>query len=148
MSNKITNCGECPLFEYAYEEFEAGVGFIGKGKCHKNNEEVRETKPACDNPLCETENATEFCETENATEKESITLIKFLKTKTNAKELCVITESGWIVATFWIDYEDLFCGYVNNNLAQMEIKSDKWDYLSIVNENNATIKIPAHFINL
>lgn len=77
-----------------------------------------------------------------------MTLSKFLLTQTEAHELCVVTEDGYIVATFWIDYEDLFCRYLDNRLAKMEVKSDKWDYLSIVNENNAAIKVPAHFINL
>lgn len=77
-----------------------------------------------------------------------MTLSKFLLSKTNIHELCIVTEDGYIVATFWIDYEDLFCEYLDNRLAKMEVKSDKWDYLSIVNENNSTIKVPAHFINL
>lgn len=77
-----------------------------------------------------------------------MTLSKFLLTKTEAHELCVITEDGWIVATVWIDHEDLFKGYLDDRLAKMEVKIDKWDYLSIVNENNAAIKVPAHFIDL
>lgn len=32
----------------------------------------------------------------------------FLHKKTNAKELCIIREDGWIIASCWIDYEDLF----------------------------------------
>ena len=77
-----------------------------------------------------------------------MTLREFLRTQTEARELCVITESGWTVATFWIDYEDLFCRYVHSELGNMEVKSDKWDYLTIVNENNASIKIPCHYINV
>jgi hypothetical protein len=77
-----------------------------------------------------------------------MTLSKFLLYKTEAHELCVITIDGWIMATVWIDSEDSFCVYLDDALEKAEVKSDKWDYLSIVNENNATIKVPAHFINL
>lgn len=75
-----------------------------------------------------------------------MTLRDFLRTKTNPLELCAITEGGWIVATSYIDYEDLF--QIPPKLANCEVKSDKWDYLPIVNENNACIKIPCHFVNL
>lgn len=75
-----------------------------------------------------------------------MTLREFLRTKTNAKELCVIRDSGWIVATCWIDYEDLF--YIPSRLANKEIKKDEWNYLPIVNENNAVIKIPCHYVDV
>lgn len=73
-------------------------------------------------------------------------LIEFLLKKTNARELCVIRNSGWIVASCWIDYEDLF--YVPDDLANKIVKKDEWDYLSIVNENNAEIKIPCHYVDV
>ena len=75
-----------------------------------------------------------------------MTLCEFLRTKTNALELCAIRESGWIVATCWIDYEDLFL--VHPNIANKEVKLDVWDYLSIVNKNNAEIKVPCHYIEI
>lgn len=74
------------------------------------------------------------------------TLRNFLHKKTNARELCVIQEDGWIVATCWIDYEDLFA--IPHSLADKVVKSDKWGYLEIVNENNACIKIPCHYVNV
>lgn len=77
-----------------------------------------------------------------------MTLIEFLRTKTSARELCVICESGWTVATFWIDYEDLFCRYVDYKLGERKVRRDYWDYLEIVNENNACIKIPCHYIEV
>lgn len=73
-------------------------------------------------------------------------LREFLLKKTNAKELCVIRDSGWIVASCWIDYEDLF--YVPHKLADNVVKNDEWGYLSIVNENNAEIKIPCHYVDV
>ena len=72
----------------------------------------------------------------------------FLLHQTEAMELCVIRDGGWIVATAWIDNEDLFDRYIQKRLLEREIKSDKWDYLPIVNENNACIKVPCHYIDL
>ena len=72
--------------------------------------------------------------------------IKFLLKKTNVKELCVIRDSGWIVATCWIDYEDLFA--IPNRLVDNIVKKDEWGYLSVVNENNAEIKIPCHYVDV
>lgn len=73
-------------------------------------------------------------------------LREFLLKKTNVKELCVIRDSGWIVATCWIDYEDLFA--IPNSLADNIVKKDEWGYLSVVNENNAEIKIPCHYVDV
>ena len=73
-------------------------------------------------------------------------LREFLLTKTNACELCVIRDSGWIVATCWIDYEDLFL--IPNRVVDNVVKNDEWGYLSIVNENNAEIKVPCHYIDV
>ena len=62
-------------------------------------------------------------------------LFAFLRYKTNANELCVIREGGWIIDACWIDYEDLFL--VHPKIADKEVKKDEWDYLPVVNENNA-----------
>ena len=75
-----------------------------------------------------------------------MTLRDFLYTRTNAKELCVIRDSGWIVVTCWIDYEDLF--YIPHNLANKLVKNDEWGYLPMVNENNAEIRIPCHYVDV
>lgn len=37
-----------------------------------------------------------------------MTVEEFCLRKTQAQELCVIREDGWIVSTVWIDHEDLF----------------------------------------
>lgn len=73
-------------------------------------------------------------------------LIDFLRNKTNVKELCIIRDSGWIVASCWIDYEDLF--YIPSRLVDKMVKKDEWGYLPIVNENNAEIKIPCHYVDV
>lgn len=73
-------------------------------------------------------------------------LIDFLQNKTNVKELCVIRDSGWIVASCWIDYEDLF--HIPSRLVDKVVKKDEWGYLPIVNENNAEIKIPCRYVDV
>ena len=73
-------------------------------------------------------------------------LFEFLRTQTNARELCVIREDGWIVASCWIDYEDLF--HIPNRLANKTIKRDEWNYIPIVNENNEAIRIPCHYVDV
>ena len=75
-------------------------------------------------------------------------LNEFLRTKTNACELCVISDSGYIIATAWIDYEDLFCGYISNRLSGKEVKKHWWGDIAIVNENNAKIRVPCHYIDV
>lgn len=75
-----------------------------------------------------------------------MTLRDFLRTKTNVKELCVIRDGGWIVSTCWIDYEDLF--HIPPKLADRVVKKDEWGYIPIVNENNAAIKIPCHYVDV
>jgi hypothetical protein len=75
-----------------------------------------------------------------------MTLKEFLWKRTNAEELCVIREDGWIVASCWIDYEDLF--FIPQRLSNMVVKNDEWDYLPVVNENNARIKIPCHYVDV
>jgi hypothetical protein len=73
-------------------------------------------------------------------------LYEFLLHKTQVAELCVIRDSGWIVATCWIDEEDLF--RILPSISEREIKGDKWGYLPIVNENGAEITVPCHYIDI
>ena len=75
-----------------------------------------------------------------------MTLRDFLRTKTNAEELCVIRDGGWIVATCWIDYEDLF--HIPPDLKDCVVKKDEWGYIPIVNENNVVIEIPCHYVDV
>ena len=77
-----------------------------------------------------------------------MTLREFLRTKTNVHELCAIREDGWVTATFWIDHEDLFCHHLDKKLGERKVKLDCWDYLLVVNGNNAGIKIPCHYIEV
>ena len=82
------------------------------------------------------------------TEEIKPTLREFLMTQTLPEELCVIRESGYIVATAWIDHEDLFCNYLNAKLGDMTVKSDKWDYLPIVDADGYTKTPRCHYIDV
>lgn len=73
-------------------------------------------------------------------------LYDFLKYKTNIKELCVIRNGGWIVATCWIDNEDLFLS--NQGLPNKVVQEDSWGTLLIANEHNDEVRIPCHYIDI
>ena len=79
-------------------------------------------------------------------EEKPITLRDFLYKKTQALELCAITDGGWVVATCWIDYEDLF--HIPPRLADKEVKSDEWSAINIVDKTGKTIQIPCHYVNV
>lgn len=75
-------------------------------------------------------------------------LSEFLQKQTQALELCVIRDNDWIVATYFIDHEDLFCHHLDHKLSDKEVKRDKWDWLTIVNENGAETQIRCHYIDV
>lgn len=74
-----------------------------------------------------------------------MTVREFLMTKTHTRELCVLRDSGYIVATAWIDYEDLFA--IPQRIAKQEVKKDKWGTLTIETEHGDEVKIPCHYID-
>lgn len=77
---------------------------------------------------------------------EKIKLSDFLRYHTQVAELCVIRESGWIIASALIDSEDLF--YYPSDKRDMIVKSHEWGFVGIVNENGAELKIPCHYIDI
>lgn len=77
-----------------------------------------------------------------------ISLSEFLEHETKAKELCVLREDGLIVATFWIDHEDLFTRYLDNKIGSKPVKKDKWGWLPIVNEDNENLEVLCHYIDI
>lgn len=72
-------------------------------------------------------------------------LSDFLLYNTKACELCVIC-NPWIVATVWVDYEDLFLRYVDVNLKQSTVIKDEWKPLIITSDNGTHMSILAHYI--
>ena len=80
------------------------------------------------------------------------TLYYFLLHNTQAMELCAICEGGWVVATAWIYYEDLFM--IPTELMNRKVKEDKWEELTIRGKQSSsgeygnTMRIPCHYIYL
>lgn len=70
----------------------------------------------------------------------------YLLNKTQAMELCVITEDGWITATCYIDHEDMF--HIPLQLAGKTVKSEQWSVINIVDKNGKVIQIPCHYIDV
>ena len=74
-----------------------------------------------------------------------MTVREFCLRKTQVHELCVIRDYGWIIATAWIDSEDLFA--MNENVAKKEVKSDSWGTLRTVTKHGDELDIPCHYID-
>ena len=80
--------------------------------------------------------------------KKKMTLIDFLLHETQALELCAICEGGWVVATVWVDHEDLFASNVHPKLRERYVDCDKWDTLLTVNSKGEKVTVPCHYIYL
>lgn len=75
-----------------------------------------------------------------------MTVREFLLKNTKVKELCVIRDSGYIVMTAWIDYEDLFA--INNDIGKKIVRSDTWGIIPILNHNGNTVNVDCHYIDV
>lgn len=73
-------------------------------------------------------------------------LHNFLRTEVAALELCVIRLKGWIVATCWIDYEDLFI--IPKDLSDLPVQNDSWGTLPIADQSGNRVEVPCHFIDV
>lgn len=69
----------------------------------------------------------------------------FCLKKTQAKELCVFRDQGWIVGATWIDYEDLFI--ISHDIRDGVVISDEWGTLPIITEYGDKMEIPCHYID-
>lgn len=74
-----------------------------------------------------------------------MTVKDFCMKQTQVKELVVIRDCGWIVATAWIDYEDIF--RLPKKTSRLEVISDEWGTIDVVTEHGDTISIPCHYVN-
>lgn len=74
-----------------------------------------------------------------------MTILEFCRTQTQAHELCVFRDRGYIVSAVWIDYEDIFqiCDHIKN----AELKAHTWGTLSIVTQHGDKLEIPCHYID-
>ena len=77
-----------------------------------------------------------------------MTLSEFLLKKTQSLELCVIRDGGWIVASCYIDPEDLFHSRLKHELRDMEVKGDVWGAINITLKRGDVIQIPCHYIDV
>lgn len=75
-----------------------------------------------------------------------MTVRDFLLEKTNVHELCVVRDSGYIIMTAWIDYEDLFA--INSKVGERTVKSDEWGKIKIVTQHNDELEVPCHYIDI
>ena len=75
-----------------------------------------------------------------------MTVRDFCLKKTQVNELCVIRDAGWIIATAWIDSEDLFA--MNDKVANCEVKFDEWGRVTIKTEHGDKLEIPCHYIDI
>ena len=75
-----------------------------------------------------------------------MTVREFCRHKTQALELCIIRESGWIVHSVWIDYEDIFV--LSNQYENKEVIKDEWGTIPIVDKNGNKIDVPCHYIDV
>lgn len=71
---------------------------------------------------------------------------EFLLNRTDVHELCVVRDSGYIVMTAWIDYEDLFA--INNDIGSKIVKSDTWGTIPIRDHNGNTVNVECHYIDV
>lgn len=75
-----------------------------------------------------------------------MTVREFCRHKTQALELCVIRDSGWIVHSVWIDYEDIFV--LSSKYENKEVIKDEWGTIPIVDKNGNKIDVPCHYIDV
>lgn len=75
-----------------------------------------------------------------------MTVREFLLKHTKVKELCVVRDSGYILMTACIDYEDLFV--INNNIGSKIVKYDTWGTIPIRNRNGSRIDVDCHYIDI
>lgn len=75
-----------------------------------------------------------------------MTVREFLLKHTEVRELCVVRDSGYIVMTAWIDYEDLFA--INNDIGNKVVKSDTLGTITIRNHNGNTVDVDCHYIDI
>jgi hypothetical protein len=74
-----------------------------------------------------------------------MTVREFLQYHTKTNELVMIQSSGWNEQAVWIDHEDLF--RYHPSYADLEVKRDYWDNLTICDNRGFSKQVPCHFID-
>lgn len=83
----------------------------------------------------------------------NLTLREFLLHHTRVYELCVIRDQGWIIATVWVDDEDLFIGNLKEKLLNKTVIDDHWTDSFPISKNpeyfnEGHMCVPAHYIDV
>lgn len=74
-----------------------------------------------------------------------MTVYEFCRNSTQAHQLCVICDGGWIVETVWIDHEDLF--RISKESQNAEVKKTAFGELPVKTEHGDTVHIPCLYID-
>ncbi len=74
-----------------------------------------------------------------------MTVYEFCRNSTQAHQLCVIRDSGWIVETVWIDHEDIF--RISKESQKAEVKNTAFGVLPVKTEHGDTVNIPCLYID-
>lgn len=75
-----------------------------------------------------------------------MTVREFCMKETQVEELVVIRDYGYIVATVWIDVEDIFS--LSDELSQREVESAEWGLISVTTEHGDKISVPCHYVDM
>ena len=73
-------------------------------------------------------------------------LREFLRNNTRTRELCVIRDSGYKIATCWIDYEDLFM--IPERLIDKEVLGFEWGHIDICDEYGFITQAKCRYIDI
>lgn len=90
-----------------------------------------------------TQNSTDSIYREVVDIPKDITLNAFLREYTEVHDLCFIRESGWVVASVWIDSEDLFI--IHPDLASSTVLSYEYGTIPI---NGSEARLPCTYIDI
>lgn len=70
---------------------------------------------------------------------------EFCKKNTQAHQLCVVRDCGWIVEAVWIDHEDIFRMSKESQIAT--VKKTEFGELPVKTEHGDTVHIPCLYID-
>ena len=75
-----------------------------------------------------------------------MTVRKFCMTKTDPFQLVVIRKGGWIIATAYIDVEDLF--RLPSDIAQAPVADHSYGFLDVADPYGQTHSTPCVYIDI
>lgn len=79
-------------------------------------------------------------------EQELVTLQEFCLRRTRVGELVVVRDAGYVIASAYIDAEDLF--FLPPSLSACQVSSDKWGELRVATEHGDEVGVPCHYVDI